>query len=177
MNRSLRWFPSHSPPLSCLPVCSCLSLSLFTLAFPALQPHLLTLRLSCHLPPLYCLLRHPHSLLCWVSPSAVSVQTSPCTQHWLVPKNAAETCHSWREGQLACTQRIFHLNLRVPLLQCISTPGGFQAMLTPWCGSCEALGVTLILAPGFPLFRATPIMSQKRKLPPPYRKHMPSIQG
>ena len=66
---------------------------------------------------------------------------------------------------------------RVPLLQCISPPGGFQAMLTPWCGSCEALGVTLILAPGFPLFRATPIMSQKRKLPPPYRKHMPSIQG
>ena len=105
----------------------------------AAPPHTLAPHLG-HLPPLHCLLRHPHSPLCWVSPSAVSVQTSPCTQHWFVPKNAAETCHSWREGQLAGTQRIFHPNLRVPLLQCISPPGGFQAMLTPWCfGSCEAL--------------------------------------
>lgn len=134
---------------SVLPPCPFPSLSLFTLAFLALQPHLLTLRPSCHLPPLHCLLRHPHSLLCWISPSAVSLQTSLCTQHWLVPKNAAETCHSWREGQLACTQRIFHLNLRVPLLQCISPPGRFQAMLTPWGGSCEALGVRLILALAF----------------------------
>ena len=143
--------PISSLSASVLPASLFPSLSLFTLAFPALQPHLVTLRPSCHLPPLRCLLRHPHSLLGWVSPSAVSSQTSLCTQHWLVPKIAAETCHSWREGQLACTQRVFHLNLRVPLLQCISPPGRFQVMLTPWCGSCEVLGVRLILAPGFPL--------------------------
>lgn len=105
---------------ACLSAPVSLSLS-FTLTFLALQPHLLTLRPSCHLPPLHCLLRHPHSLP--VLDLSISCKLADLTVHSALAcplKMLLRLCHSWREGQHACTQRIFHLNLRVPLLQCIS---------------------------------------------------------
>lgn len=47
-------------------------------------------------------------------------------------------------------------------------------MLTPWCGSCEVLGIRLILVPGFPLFSL--VSPQSHSYNEPEKKVTPTLQ-